>query len=142
MKMGIRALIVDDSAAMRSVVKKILLLSGADVSQCMEASDGIEALEILSREWVDVILTDIHMPGMDGMELLERLKEDDMLGKIPVVLITTESRKEIVARAASLGAKAHVKKPFQPETIRKVLETIMGKEFARGNVTSIEGSDF
>lgn len=142
MKMGIRALIVDDSAAMRSIVKKILLLSGANVTQCIEAADGIEALEVLSREWVDVILTDIHMPGMDGMELLERLREDEMLGRIPVVLVTTESRKEVVDKATSLGAKAHVKKPFQPETIRKVLEAIIGEEFTRGNVASIEGSDF
>lgn len=140
--MAIQALIVDDSVAMRAVVKKILLLSGAHISRCLEAGDGREALDVLSREWVDVILTDIHMPVMDGMELLEQLHQDEMLRRIPVVLVTTESRKEIVDRAAALGARAHVKKPFQPETIRRVLEALLGEEFARGTNESAEGCDF
>ncbi|MGQ9653653.1 MAG: response regulator [Thermodesulfobacteriota bacterium] len=140
--MGIQALIVDDSAAMRSVIKKILSLSGAEVSGCLEAADGREALDILSRHWVDVILTDIHMPVMTGTELLERIQQDETLRRIPVVLVTTESRREIIERAAALGARAHVRKPFQPETIRRVLEAVLGEEFARGTAQSSEGSDF
>lgn len=140
--MGVHALIVDDSAAMRAVVKKVIALSGADVSHCLEAANGKEALELLSKEWVDVILTDIHMPVMDGMELLENLHADEMLSRVPVVLVTTEARKEFIDRAAALGARAHVRKPFQPETIKKVLEAILGEEFARGTNESTEGCDF
>ncbi len=140
--MGVHALIVDDSAAMRAVVKKVIALSGADVSQCWEAANGKEALELLSKEWVDVILTDIHMPVMDGMEFLENLHADEMLSRVPVVLVTTEARKEFIDKAAALGARAHVRKPFQPETIKKVLEAILGEEFARGTNESPEGCDF
>ncbi len=140
--MGVHALIVDDSAAMRAVVKKVIALSGADVSQCLEASNGQEALELLSKEWVDVILTDIHMPVMDGMEFLENLHADELLSRVPVVLVTTEARREFIERAAALGARAHVRKPFQPETIKKVLEAILGEEFARGRNESTEGCDF
>jgi len=140
--MGVHALIVDDSAAMRAVLKKVLALSGADVSHCLEVSNGKEALEVLSKEWVDVILTDIHMPVMDGMELLESLHGDEMLSRVPVVVVTTEARRELVERATALGARAHVRKPFQPETIKKVLEAILGEEFARGTHESTEGCDF
>jgi two-component system chemotaxis response regulator CheY len=140
--MGVHALIVDDSAAMRAVVKKVIALSGADVSHCLEAANGKEALELLSKEWVDVILTDIHMPVMDGMELLENLHADEMLSRVPVVLVTTEARREFIDRAAALGARAHVRKPFQPETIKKVLEAILGEEFARGTDESPKGCDF
>lgn len=140
--MGVHALIVDDSAAMRAVVKKVIALSGADVSHCLEAANGKEALELLSKEWVDVILTDIHMPVMDGMEFLENLHADEMLSRVPVVLVTTEARREFIDRAAALGARAHVRKPFQPETIKKVLEAILGEEFARGSHESLEGCDF
>jgi len=142
MTMGVHALIVDDSAAMRAVVKKVIALSGADVSHCLEAANGKEALELLSKEWVDVILTDIHMPVMDGMELLENLHADEMLSRVPVVLVTTEARREFIDRAAALGARAHVRKPFQPETIKKVLEAILGEEFARGTDESPKGCDF
>lgn len=140
--MGVHALIVDDSAAMRAVVKKVIALSGADVSHCLEAANGKEALELLSKEWVDVILTDIHMPVMDGMEFLENLHADEMLSRVPVVLVTTEARREFIERAAALGARAHVRKPFRPETIKKVLEAILGEEFARGTTESPEGCDF
>ncbi len=140
--MGLHALIVDDSSAMRAVLKKVIALSGADVSACLEAANGKEALETLSKEWVDVILTDIHMPVMDGMEFLENLRADEMLSRVPVVLVTTEARRELIDRAAALGARAHVRKPFQPETIKKVLEAILGEEFARGTDESIEGCDF
>lgn len=140
--MGIQALVVDDSAAMRAVVKKVLILSGVGIGNCFEASDGREALEVLSRSWVDVILTDIHMPVMDGLEFLQEVQKDETLKRIPVILITTESRKEILDRAIAMGARAHVRKPFQPETIRKVLEAILGEEFARGDSAGIEGCDF
>ncbi|MEJ5377167.1 MAG: response regulator [bacterium] len=140
--MGLHALIVDDSSAMRAVLKKVIALSGADVSACLEAANGKEALEMLAKEWVDVILTDIHMPVMDGMEFLENLRSDELLSRVPVVLVTTEARRELIDRAAALGARAHVRKPFQPETIKKVLEAILGEEFARGTDESIEGCDF
>ena len=97
----------------------------------MEAENGEEALKILSQEWIDIILTDIHMPVMDGIELLRRIQMDELAQKIPVIVISTESRSEMIEKAKSLGAKAHITKPFQPETIKNVLESLLGVEYER-----------
>ena len=129
--MGINALIVDDSAAMRSVIRKVMKLARIDLGDCMEAENGEEALKILSQEWIDIILTDIHMPVMDGIELLRRIQMDELAQKIPVIVISTESRSEMIEKAKSLGAKAHITKPFQPETIKNVLESLLGVEYER-----------
>lgn len=124
--MSFNVLIVDDSNAMRAVVKKIITISGFKIDQCYEASNGREALEILQETWVDIILSDLHMPEMSGLELLANLKKDDLLKEIPVVVITTEGSEERKKRVAALGAKGFIKKPFVPEEIRKILYDVLG----------------
>ena len=140
--MGLNVLIVDDSATMRSILSKVLNLSGYEVNNVLEAGNGEEALELLSREWVDVILLDIHMPVMDGIGLLKKMKEDDIQQNIPIVLVTTEAREERLSEAMELGAKAHVKKPFQPEEIREILNNILGEEYARTDDDGADAGDF
>ena len=140
--MGINALIVDDSAAMRSVIRKVMKLARIDLGDCIEAENGEEALKILSEEWIDIILTDIHMPVMDGIELLRRIQLDELAQKIPVVVISTESRSDMIEKAKSLGAKAHITKPFQPETIKNVLESLLGIEYERELEEDDGGMDF
>ena len=140
--MGINALVVDDSASMRSVVKKILKLSKVDLSECLEAENGREALDILESAWIDVIITDINMPVMDGLEFLRHLNRDETTSRIPTIVITTESRSSVIEEAKRLGAKSHVSKPFQPETIRSVLENLLGTEYAREDDASSDGFDF
>lgn len=140
--MGARVLIVEDSLVMRSVLKKVLKMAGMDVSRYFEAANGKDALEILNKEWIDVIFTDMHMPVMDGLEFLGELNRDDLLKRIPVILVTTEGRPEIIRKAVALGAAAHIRKPFQPETIRRILEKTLGKEYERGMDQTLEGSDF
>ncbi len=129
--MAFNILIVDDSSSIRRLLKKVIELSGLEVDRIHEASNGLEALKVLEREWVDFIMCDIHMPQMDGIEFLKRLREDEVLGRIPVIMISTEGREEIIQEARKLGVKAYVKKPFTPEEIRDVIEKFVGEEFSR-----------
>jgi two-component system chemotaxis response regulator CheY len=124
--MAYRVLIADDSPAMRSFVRRVIELSGFELSDCFEAGDGAEALSLLKREWVDAILTDINMPGVDGEELLRRLAADDMLRSVPAIVISTDATQNRISRLLSLGARGYVTKPFRPETLRAELERILG----------------
>jgi len=124
--MSFNVLIVDDSNSMRAVIKKVISISGFKMDRCVEASNGLEALEALTGNWVDVIISDINMPGMNGFELFERLKNDNLLKDIPVIVITTESSDERMQDAFKLGVKGFIKKPFQPEEIRGILYKVIG----------------
>jgi len=124
--MAYRVLITDDSPAMRAFVRRVIELSGFELSHCFEAGDGEEALELLRREWVDAILTDINMPGVDGEELLRRLAADEMLRSVPAIVISTDATENRISRLMSLGARGYVTKPFRPETLRSELERILG----------------
>jgi len=124
--MAYRVLIVDDSPAMRTFVRRVIDLSGFELSECFEASNGGEALDVLHNEWVDAILTDINMPEMDGQEFLRRLSQDELLRSIPAIVISTDATAHRRASMASLGARGYVTKPFLPETLRAELERTLG----------------
>jgi len=124
--MAYRVLIVDDSPAMRSFVRRVILLSGFELSECFDAGDGREALSLLQHEWVDAILTDINMPGMDGEEFLRLLAADDVLRSIPVIVISTDATQTRIRRLMALGARGYITKPFVPETLRAELEATLG----------------
>jgi two-component system, chemotaxis family, chemotaxis protein CheY len=117
-----RILIVDDSPSMRAVVRRIMEISGLELAHCFEASNGAQALDVLRNESVDAILTDINMPEMDGEELLQRLESDDLLRRIPVIIISTDGSAARVERMMRLGARGYVMKPFRPEVLRAELE--------------------
>jgi len=124
--MAFRVLIVDDSPAMRSVIRRIIQISGFDLKACLEASHGEEACQLLRQEWVDVILTDINMPVMNGEQFVLQLKRDDLLGSIPVVVVSTDATEQRIRRMLSLGASGYVTKPFFPEALRGELERVLG----------------
>lgn len=124
--MSINVLIVDDSSSMRAVIKKIISISGFKMDRCFEAGNGKEALDVLARDWVDVIVSDINMPEMNGFELLENLGKDSLFKEIPVIVITTEGSEKHMHRAIDLGAKGFIKKPFYPEEVKKVLCDVIG----------------
>jgi len=120
-------LIVDDSQTMRKVILKAVALSGFDLGECWEAGDGREAIEILANHWVDLILTDLHMPGMNGLEMLKEIQKDEIHRQVPIVLITTEGSEKRIQEALSLGVKGYLQKPFHPEAVRDILTRIMEK---------------
>jgi len=119
-------LIVDDSRVMRSFIRRVMVLSGFEVAECFEASDGEEALSQLREHGVDVILTDINMPRMNGEELLRRLEADGTLKSVPTLIISTDATKDRILRMLSLGAEGYMTKPFSPETLREELERVLG----------------
>ena|SRR5579884_2980841 len=128
--MAFTVLIVDDSPAMRSFVKRVLEMSGFDMSTCHEAGNGKEALELLANEWVDVVLTDINMPVMNGQEFVQNLAANEALRSIPVIVVSTDRTDDRVREMIALGAKGYVKKPFQPEELREELEKVLEGAYA------------
>lgn len=125
-----RLMIVDDSPVMRAFVKRTVALSGFETSEILEASNGREALDKLracsAAPPVDLILTDINMPVMDGEQLLGELKADPSLHSIPVVVVSTDSTENRVGALLRLGANDYVRKPFPPERLSEVLSGLLG----------------
>jgi two-component system chemotaxis response regulator CheY len=115
--MALNILIVDDSVAIRMILQRALRSTNLPVGRVFEAGDGCAALEILKTEEVNVILSDINMPNMDGLQLLARLQANDLVKQIPVVMISTESSQTKVMEALRLGAKGFIRKPFVPDDI-------------------------
>jgi len=124
-----RILIVDDSPVMRAFIRRIMLVSGIEAAEFLEASDGQEALGMLRQQWVDVVLTDINMPGMDGEQFVRCLEADDLLRSVPVVVVSTDATEGRMHQMLSLGARGYVKKPFLPETLREELERVLGDAY-------------
>jgi two-component system, chemotaxis family, chemotaxis protein CheY len=124
--MAFHLMIVDDSAAMRAVIVRVIWLSGLDVGICMQASNGQEALDLLRANWIDIVLTDVNMPVMNGEQFVCRMEADEMLRTIPVLVVSTDGSEKRVERMMSLGAKGYVKKPFSPELLRKSIEQLLG----------------
>ena len=114
----IAGLIVDDSAVMRKIVERALRQAGLDFSNVYGASNGQEALAVLEQSRVDLILSDICMPHMDGMEFVRQVRSRRLAEGAPIVMITTESSEEQVRTAISLGAQGYIRKPFTPDQIR------------------------
>jgi len=123
--MGKTVLIVDDSNTMRKIVSRSLRQAGIDFDNILEAGDGLEALEVLGSNHVDVVLSDINMPNMTGLEFLKAKSEDDAIKDIPVIMISTETGADIIDEAKSYGAKGAIKKPFTPDLINEILGPLL-----------------
>ncbi len=115
----IRALIVDDSSVMRKIVERSLRQAGLESLVVVEAGSGIEALQILKSKEVDLILSDINMPSMDGLEFVRQLHSQQLAPEVPVVMITTESSEEHVKQAIEAGAKGYIRKPFTADQVKQ-----------------------
>ena len=129
--MAFNILIADDSGTMRQVIKKVVKMSGVAVGDFFEAENGQKALQVLESEWIDVILSDINMPEMDGMEFLRQVKAHDVYKSIPVIFITTEASEARMEEAKAHGVAGYVKKPFQPETIKEKLYEVLEQAYAQ-----------
>jgi two-component system chemotaxis response regulator CheY len=119
-------LIVDDSPAMRQMIGRVLKISGFPMADMVQAGDGAEALEVLGRRPVDLVLTDINMPRMNGEQLLRKMSEDGGLSRIPVVVISTDATDTRMKQMMELGARGYLVKPFQPASLRSELERVWG----------------
>ena len=129
--MGLRILIVDDSPVMRSFVRRVMRLSGVEIDVCSEASNGVEALECLHSQPVDLVLTDINMPKMNGVDLLREMKLAGLLARIPTLVISTDATEHRIHDMIEMGASGYVAKPFSPEVLREQLDRVLGDVHAR-----------
>jgi two-component system chemotaxis response regulator CheY len=102
------------------------MASGFKVSKLFEASNGREALDVLSKEWLDLVLIDYNMPDMNGLELVSKMQKDDLLRSIPVIMTTVEGSQKRVKEFIESGATDYIKKPFTPEETREKLNKILG----------------
>src|ERR1019366_1840525 len=118
-------LIVDDSAAIRKILQRVLRQTDLNLGDIAEAGDGAEAVEILQKRSFGLILSDINMPQMDGLQLLARIKEMDHLKDVPIIMITTEGGQGKVMEAVQLGATGYVRKPFTADQIKEKLTGIL-----------------
>ncbi len=125
--MGYRVLVVDDSAAMRAFIRRVFDLSGLDVERLFEASDGRDALALLEGESVDVILTDINMPGMNGEEFIRQMAASGEAETTPIIVVSTDATAVRRERLLQLGARGYLPKPFAPETLQCEIERVLGK---------------
>jgi two-component system chemotaxis response regulator CheY len=119
--MPIDIMIVDDSAAIRKILQRVLAQADVPLGKIVEAGDGEEALVLLKTEKVGLILSDINMPKMNGLDLLTALKANEETKAIPIVMITTEGSSNKVMEAVSRGAAGYVRKPFTAEQIKEKL---------------------
>ena len=135
--MALNVLIVDDSAAMRSIIQKTLRLCGLNIDQIYQAKHGAEALEMLEENWVDLALVDINMPVMDGETLISRVRENPDFGELPIIVVSTESSE---TRIMQIRAKEveFIHKPFQPEILRETVFQIFGVEHGTSTVQSCD----
>lgn len=141
--MSVNVMVVDDSLPMRTVIIKTIKASGFANANFFEAVNGREALDLLQTQWMDLVITDYNMPEMNGMELLQEMKKDDILRAIPVLVVTTEGSREKVKAFLAQGAADYVKKPFTPETIRQKIVSLLGVEDpAEGPGEVAAGLDF
>ena len=118
-------LVVDDSAAIRKILTRVLRQTGMAIQTIHEAGDGQDALAVMAQHRIDLVLSDINMPKMDGLQLLASLKASPQWHSIPVVMIITEGGETKVAEAVRLGAAGYVRKPFTADQIKEKLVGIL-----------------
>jgi two-component system chemotaxis response regulator CheY len=119
---NMKILIVDDFSTMRRIIKNLLRDLG--FTNTAEADDGQTALPMLQSGKFDFLVTDWNMPGMEGIELLKRVRADENLKSLPVLLVTAEAKKEQIVEAAQAGVNGYIVKPFTSGTLKEKIEKI------------------
>jgi two-component system chemotaxis response regulator CheY len=126
-----RILIVEDSATMRSLL--VSSLEELDEpAKIVEAGSGFEALRHLPREDFDLVVTDINMPDINGLELVAFIKKSEKYASIPLIIVSTEGSERDRRKGLGLGADAYLVKPFDPEDLRRIVTELLADRGARG----------
>jgi two-component system, chemotaxis family, chemotaxis protein CheY len=123
--MSLNVLIVDDSAVMRTMIIKVLRLCGLSLGEVFQAANGEEGLRLLNANWIDLAMVDIHMPVMDGEEMIARLRQSPATIDLPVIIVTSESDQKRIGMLMQSGA-SYIRKPFTVETLRDMIITTTG----------------
>jgi two-component system chemotaxis response regulator CheY len=120
-----RILVVDDSAMMRKVVLRTLKMAGVEFDEVLEAGDGAEALACLRTNTVELIMCDINMPVMSGLQLLQEIKDQKLAVGVPIVMVTTEGSEPQVRQAILAGARGYIRKPFTTQHIENNVKPLL-----------------
>ena len=123
--MSLNILVVDDSSVMRRMIVRTLEMSGLPLGEVHQAPDGARALALLDQHWIDLALVDIHMPVMDGEEMIARVRATPNIADLPIVVVSSESSE---ARIEALRERVagFVHKPFTPEGLRATVNQVLG----------------
>jgi two-component system, chemotaxis family, chemotaxis protein CheY len=123
MERPVSVLIVDDSSVMRKVIGRTLLQTGLEITEMLEAENGLDALTLIRARGTEkpalcLILIDVNMPVMNGFEFVEQMRAESLMPKVPVVMITTEASEAQVRRAVAAGAAGYIRKPFTADQLK------------------------
>ncbi len=118
-------MIVDDSATMRKIIMRTVKMSGLEFERTEEAGNGVEALEKLNVDVVDIMLCDVNMPEMSGIELVKKVRELPACKDTKIVMVSTESSQELIDGVIADGANGFISKPFTPEKFQEELSPFM-----------------
>lgn len=124
--MSCNVLIVDDSAVLRTAIRKVVRLAGVEDDRIHEAGNGKEALELLETVWIDLVLLDLNMPVMDGESFARELRKNPDLADVAVVVVSTESNRDRLQRMRELGVVEMLRKPFEPEDLHRLIPKVLG----------------
>jgi len=135
--MAYNILIVDDSQTMRAVLVKTIDMAGIEIGKIFEAANGKEALELLEKEWVDIVFADINMPIMNGIEMVEKMETLGYMDSTPVVVISTEGSKTRLDSMRQKGVRGFLRKPISPELFKNVVDGVLMGASAEGETGGI-----
>lgn len=123
--MSFNILIVDDSAVTRAVLKKTISMADLAINEIYQASDGQKALEQLYQNSINLVLTDLNMPNMNGKELIEKIRADEKFSSVPIIIVTTEASTNRISQLRDTGINGYIRKPFTPEQVRDEINNIL-----------------
>lgn len=124
--MGLNILIVDDSSLTRKAIRRIIDMIDLDADQILEAGNGSEALKTLDESHIDLVLADLNMPIMSGMEMIYHMRGSESTKSIPVVIVSTESSTTRVEKLLADGVNDYLHKPFTPEKLKEIITRTIG----------------
>jgi CheY-like chemotaxis protein len=127
---GLCVLVVDDSPIMRKMVIHSLKVAGIEVATVLQASHGVDALAAIDSQQPHLVLCDVHMPTMDGAELVRKLAEQRRLVEVPVVMISSQRDDQQQRELEKLGVRAYLHKPFYPEALGRVVREVLSSKEA------------
>lgn len=119
-------LIVDDSATTRAMIKRTIQLAQVPIANLFEAGNGYEAIDVLENVRVDLVLADLNMPEMNGIEMTQQIRSRPEMHDIPVVVVSADPNAKHHEALRAAGIQGYVRKPFTPESVRDVIHTVLG----------------
>ena len=124
----INVLVTDDSQIVRQVIIKTLSVAGVETNEIYQAGDGKEALALLDEKQIDLVISDLNMPVMSGIEMFEHMQKNEATKTIPVIVVTTDGSQTRIDELKAQGIKGYIRKPFTPEQIREVVDEVLAAQ--------------